>query len=112
MSEVQEELNRYLTELAEKSLRGELSWVEATPSMYALRIEDSRATIQRATNSGVAQFLFEVRKLTSREPLLSLSSSEKIYLKASLSRLFEAARSSTDRRAAAVLGDLLGKLSK
>jgi hypothetical protein len=119
------ELQNYLLEIADKSLKGDISWNQPNPSSYqwvkASKTENFVITIQRAglprsKMSGVIfnelereTYLFQVQDRLTKQTVISLSSKERPEMSSNLKRIYNSAEKGMDLRTTNVLRKLLGK---
>ena len=121
------ELTEYLTQIADRTDSGDISWSQINPTTYKWDQGSANAafyvTIQKAptiTNfrallnaspDAVSEttYLFQVQKEDADSIVLSLSSKERPEYRAILSRIFNGAKNSMDKEALKALKELLQK---
>ena len=120
------ELNEYLFEIAQNSMRGEIPWNQPNPSTFLwLQETDSmsyQVTIQKAVKAGLRGFiterdsknenityLFQVQDRNNKQTVISLSTSERPEVFPALEQIFHGAERGIDVRSTNVLRKLLGK---
>lgn len=119
------ELERYLTEIADRTNSGDIFWSQINPTTYkwdqgsanppfyvtiqkSHTIRGSRALLNASPDSVLeATYLFQVQKEDADHTVLSLSSKERPEYRAILSRIFDGAKNSMDKEALQVLKELL-----
>lgn len=124
--ETQQLLNQ-LREISEKSLNGEISWSQPTPSTFQWIKETLEGSlvvsIQRAistfgvlksisekgviNNPNSFDYLFQVQEMSPKRVLVSLSSKERQELQEELANVYASAERGVDSRTARVIGRLL-----
>ena len=117
MNQNTDELLKYLNEISQKSLQGEIEWTHPNSSTFTWNQEGFIVSIQRATvprlNRLLPQesvdFLFQVLKRPVRTVVLSLSSKERPDLAPALEGIYGSATRGVDVRASNVLRELLRK---
>lgn len=128
---MEDELMKYLVEIAEKTNSGGIPWNQINPYIYRWNNDPKNpsyyVTIQKATtiknlarallNSSLPSsttsvevtYLFQIQKESADRPLMSLSSKERPEYQDILSQIFNGAKSSLDKEAMIVLRSLLNK---
>lgn len=117
------ELIHYLDEIAQRSLGGDIVWSQPNPSTFQwLQEADGErfyVTIQRAgrrrpkglleqaVQNEASEYLFQVQDRTTRQTILSLSTSERPETTSVLSNIYDNATRGMDIQATNVLKKLL-----
>lgn len=120
------ELNEYLFEIAQNSMKGEIPWIQPNPSTFLWLQETGQisyqVTIQKAVKAGLRglsaviegnrdniTYLFQVQDRSNKQTVISLSTSERPELFSALEKIFHGAERGIDVRSTNVLRKLLGK---
>jgi len=120
------ELNEYLFEIAQNSMKGEIPWNQPNPSTFLWLQETDeityQVTIQKAVKArlrGLAAaldgrheditYMFQVQDRRNKQTVISLSTSERPEVFDALERIFHGAERGIDVRSTNVLRKLLGK---
>ena len=120
------ELNEYLFEIAQNSMKGEIPWNQPNPSTFLWLQETDdisyQVTIQKAGKArlrGLAAaldgrheevtYMFQVQDRRNKQTVISLSTNERPEVFDALEKIFQGAERGIDVRSTNVLRKLLGK---
>lgn len=120
------ELNEYLFEIAQNSMKGEIPWNQPNPSTFLWLQETDdisyQVTIQKAVNARLRglstsfdgkhdgiTYMFQVQDRRNKQTVISLSTNERPEVFNALEKIFHGAERGIDVRSTNVLRKLLGK---
>jgi len=115
----QQEIVTYLSDIAQKSRAGEIEWKRANPTTFIWESAGNQlagapktaVTLQKAIGvSGTPEYqltVSEIINLAIRKTILTLSTSEKPFVRQPLNDLFHSVEASFDIQAAGILKKLL-----
>lgn len=125
---MENELMKYLQEIADKTDLGDFLWIQINPTTYKweqaaaptfVTIQEAkklknfpRALLNSSNKPRVnieVSYLFQVHRKGSNEPIMSLSSSERPEFNEILKRIFQGAKNNMDKSAIQALRNLLSK---
>lgn len=127
MNHETQQLLSQLSEISERSLHGDISWSQPTPSTFQWIKETPEGSlvvsIQRAVSSMAifkslgdkkilgdpenSDYLFQVQEMSPKRVLVSLSSKERPELTRAMAEVYMSAERGVDSRAAKVIDRLL-----
>ncbi len=120
------ELNEYLFEIAQNSMKGEIPWNQPNPSTFLWLQETDdisyQVTIQKAAKARLrgraatldgrhedVTYMFQVLDRRNKQTVISLSTNERPEVFDALEKIFHGAERGIDVRSTNVLRKLLGK---
>lgn len=118
MAEPNQKLIDYINQLATLTNEGKIPWYRSNPTVFVWTSEKKLQILLQEVSTRFAQaggyfttkksYIFQIQNTQSPRSNVAVDSKEKPEYQSALSRLFEAAKTSIDARAADLLEDLLG----
>ena len=118
MNNETQELSTYMREIADRSIHGDIDWVQPNPSTFHWLTPRSLVSIQKAISPKPARglldmareeasYLFQVTDKGNRQVLVSMSSRDRPEFADLFERIYLSAERGMDARASKVLRSLL-----